>query len=626
MQFNRSLPLLIFLFLPVWGGDLLAAPLSVPETWEQRTVSPALQLPQTSEADRQAPASTLVVDPPASLPSTSSVTSSPGSLSLPSSTIEGGHPVDVSPLPFREDVAGEGETALVDGEGEEVLPLLDPVAIEEARILTEEEATPPEDEGATIQVTELQFDFPVVENQKVQYYIDYFTGPGRSVFNRWLERSTRYLPYMREVLAAQGLPRDLAYLSIVESGLNPKAYSWAHASGPWQFIPGTGKIFGLETNYWWDERRDFEKSTLAAARFLKELHGLFNGDWYLALASYNAGPGAVARAIERSGSTDFWTLAHNSYLPEETKNYIPKLLAVLLIAKQPEKYGFTDTQFLEPITCDKVTVEGPTDLAVVARLAGSSYDEIKALNPELKRWCTPPKLESYQLNLPAGTKENFLAAYAELPVAERRNYAVHKLAKGETLKGLARQHRLSIDEILRTNSLSSVKSVKVGRNLVIPLRPGVDAIPREDLLDDPVTIKIVKSKMYKVMKGDTLSKISHRSGVSLAQLKSWNRLSDRSRLHIGQILLVGPGKGSSSLTAKARAPAGKSTSKVATKLSASAGNKIVYTVKKGDTIYKIARQYAVNPAQVLSWNGLADEHTLQPGQNLTLRVLGRKGG
>ncbi len=613
MQLNRCLPLLVFLFLPLWSGDLLAASLSAPETWAQGTVSPSLQLPQTILEKQEATALTVV----ATAPMPSFITES-------RPLQEEMQPVVVSLLPAENDPGAEDGDA---EEREEVLELVDPEAIEEARILTEDEATPPEDEGATVEVTELQFDFPVVENQKVQYYIDYFTGPGRNAFSRWLERTTRYLPYMQEVFAAQGLPRDLVYLSIVESGLNPKAYSWAHASGPWQFIPSTGKIFGLEADYWWDERRDFEKSTQAAALFLKELYGLFNNDWYLAVAAYNAGPGAVARAIERSGDNDFWTLAHNAYLPQETRNYIPKLLAVLLIAKQPEKYGFTNTTYLEPIACDKVTVEGPVDLAVIARLTDSSYGEIKALNPELKRWCTPPKLESYQLNLPVGTKENFLAAYAELPAAERRNYRVHKLAKGETVKGLARQYRLSVDEILQANSLTSSKKLKIGRNLVIPLRAGVEPIPREDLFDDPVVIKTAKSKIYKVKKGDTLSKIARNSGVSLTQLKSWNRLTDRSRLQIGQVLRVGPGKKSThSSTATAKASTKKTSSKTAKKSAASAGNKIVYTVKKGDTVYKIARQYAVNPAQVLTWNGLGNEHTLQPGQNLTLRLQGRKGG
>jgi membrane-bound lytic murein transglycosylase D len=601
MQLNRCLFSLLLFVLSLWGGELLAVSSTAPETWSQQTVSPFLQLPQSIPVENETAA--LALDPP------------PEML----------QPADPSSL--SSDDAEEGEGADDAEEGEDLLTLVDPEAIEEALILTEDETSPPEDEGATIAVTELQFDFPVVENQKVQYYIDYFTGPGRNVFQRWLERSSRYLPYMQEVFAAQGLPRDLVYLSIVESGLNPKAYSWAHASGPWQFIPSTGRIFGLEADYWRDERRDFEKSTQAAARFLKELHGTFKGDWYLALAAYNAGPGAVARAIERSNSSDFWTISHNLHLPLETRNYVPKLLAVLLIAKQPEKYGFIDTQFLEPIACDTVTVEGPVDLAVIARLADSSYAEIKTLNPELKRWCTPPKLQSYEINLPLGTKDDFLAAYAELPATQRRDYKAHKVAKGETLKGLAKHYRLSVNDILQANSLSTAKAVKVGRTLVIPLRAGVEMIPREDLIDDPVVSKIAKSKSYKVKKGDTLSKIARKSGVTLTQLKSWNRLTDRSRLQIGQVLLVGPGKkAAQTAMAKGKTAPQKGSSQIAKKSPSATGKKIVHTVKKGDTVYGIARQYAVNPAQLLSWNNLGSEHILQPGQNLTVRVQSRKGG
>lgn len=614
MSLKRWPSLLFIIVFALCCRELWADTLTDPDLWAQGTVSPSLQLPQTSPQWGEGNGSGLAVASP--------VSSQSNALSVASIPLEPSS-VSASPLYEEEDL----ETG-VDGEGEEDddLALIDPAAVDEALILTEDQSDPPEDEGASIAVTELQFDFPVVENQKVQYYIDYFTGPGRNAFSRWLERTPRYLPYMQEVFAAQGLPRDLVYLSIVESGLNPKAYSWAHASGLWQFIPSTGKIFGLDADYWRDERRDFEKSTQAAALFLKELYELFDGNWYLAVAAYNAGPGAVTRAIERSGTTDFWEMAHHQYLPEETRNYVPKLLAVLLIAKQLERYGFTEVSYQEPIACDKVTVEGPVDLAVVARLSGSSYSEIKALNPELKRWCTPPSMESYQLNLPSGTRDAFLVAYDELPRAERREYKIHKVNKGETLKSLAKENRLSVDEILRANSLVRAKMVKVGSNLLIPLRSGVEAIPREDLFEDPIIVKTAKGRTYKVKKGDTLSRIARRHGVTLAQLKSWNRMTGKSRLRIGQVIQLGPGKNSShSLATTAKAPTKKSSAKGRGK-SSSEASKIVYRVKKGDTVYKIARQYAVKPAQVLSWNGLDHEHVLQPGQNLTLRVQGRKGG
>lgn len=611
MHLLRGVALLFFSILPGWTLPALSAAASAPEAWPQTTVSASLQLPSAGLR----PAATELAGRPAQ--------------TLDITLVREAEPAFApATLPEAEDEAALALTA-GDEEVEETLAPVDPETLEEVQVLAGEETTPPDDEGVTLPATEVQFDFPVVENQKVQYYIDYFTGPGRKVFTRWMERSTRYLPYMQEVFASHGLPRDLAYLSIVESGLNPKAYSWAHASGPWQFIGSTGKMFGLESDYWRDERRDFEKSTQAAALFLKELHGIFEGDWYLAVASYNAGPGAVGRAIERSGSRDFWTIAHTPHLPEETKNYIPKLLAVLLIAKQPERYGFADTAFQEPLICDTVTLPAPTDVEVIARLAGSSYQEIKALNPELKRWCTPPKEENYRVNLPLGTKESFLAAYAELPEEERTNYTLRKVGKGETLKGLARAYRLSSDELLRLNALSSPKAVKAGRNLVIPLRPGVGPIPVEDLRDDPVAVKIAGSKRYTVKKGDNLSKIARRTGVSLANLKAWNRLSNKSRLKVGQVLLVGPGKGkgkgAAATVAKGKTGTKKGGGRTAQQ-AAKAGDKVVYKVKKGDTVYQIARQYDVTPANILSWNGLSREHVLQPGQSLTLRLPGRKGG
>lgn len=620
MRLRRGQTLLFILLLCSWGVSALAGT-SDPASWAQTTVSASLQLPDatgspTSTPTQAEPLNISIIrdSPQASAPSPETVT----------------HPGNESMATQQTDADGDDDGSLAAGDGaavdEEELAPVDPETLEEVKVLVGEETTPPDDEGVTVPATEVHFDFPVVENQKVQYYIDYFTGPGRKVFTRWLERSTRYLPYMQDVFASHGLPRDLAYLSIVESGLNPKAYSWAHASGPWQFIYSTGKSFGLENDYWWDERRDFEKSTQAAALFLKELYTLFGGNWYVAVASYNAGAGTLQRAIERTGSDDFWVLAHSRYLPEETKNYIPQLLAVLLIAKQPDKYGFTDTAFLSPLPCDVVTVPAATDVEVIARLSGSSYEEIKALNPELKRWCTPPHVESYDVNLPLGTKDSFLAGYAELPPEQRLNYQVHKVDKGETLKGIAKKYRLNVDQLVQFNALAGLKSVRPGRHLVIPLHPDCAPIPVEDLRDDPAPVKIARSKQYKVRKGDTLTKISLRTGTSVSNLKAWNRLSNKSRLRIGQVLVVGAkGKGPTSVAATKKGK-GNTSAKSAVRTTTAANSKVVYTVKAGDTVYKIARQYEVTPGNILSWNSLPKEHVLRPGQNLTLRVPGRKGG
>lgn len=514
------------------------------------------------------------------------------------------------------DESGEGEFTPVNGEQldeESAEASLDPETLEETKVLTDESAAPPDDEGVTVQTKEVVFDFPVVENQKVQYFIDYYTGSERKVFGRWLERATRYIPYIQETFAAHGLPRDLAYLAIVESGLNPKAYSWAHASGPWQFIRGTGKIFDLESDYWIDERRDFEKSTVAAARYLKELYNIFDGDWYLAVAAYNAGDGKVMRATRCVGSRDFWVLSRTRYLKEETKNYIPKLLAVLMIAKQPEKYGFTDLQPQPPFEFDTVTLASPTDLEVVARLTDSNYEQIKSLNPELKRWCSPPKVENYVLKVPVGTKELFQTAYNELPEAERVNYKYHKVAKGETLKGLSKLYKISVAEILAVNSIPpNTKTIKTGKSLAVPLRKGVTPIPAEDLLDDPVQVKVA-GKTYKVHQGDTLGKIAKRSGLSVKKLMAWNGLGPKSTLRIGQVLALGPWKVKKPQTAKAKPVAAKV-------------EKLVYKVREGDTLSDIAHKYEVSAAQIRTWNELPKSYVLQPGDRLKLRVSGRRGG
>ncbi len=323
------------------------------------------------------------------------------------------------PPPTFDPVAGlEPELAVP---VEEELP--DPETQEDNLLLSSVNQSPPEDEGVTVApVEEVTFDFPVVENDKVRYYVDFYTGSGKRTFRRWLERSGRYLPLMRKEFAEAGLPQDLAYLAMVESGFNDRAYSWAHAVGPWQFIESTGKGYGLQSDWWRDERRDFAKATRAATRFLKDLHRRFDGNWYLAVAAYNAGGGKISRAISKYNSRDFWQISRGKYLQQETKNYVPKLLAVLLIAKEPEKYGFTDLNYQEPLNFETVEVATTTDLEVIAKLSGTPYEEIKRLNPELKRWCTPPGVENYQLRVPAGAGAAFKVKYAVLPKERRANY------------------------------------------------------------------------------------------------------------------------------------------------------------------------------------------------------------
>lgn len=540
-------------------------------------------------------------------------------------------------IPESEEELGEEAEAAAD---EDVLAAaVDPETIEDNLLLIGPDQEAPEEIGANVEPLAGLFDFPVVENQQVRYFIDYYTGPGRSIFARWLERSTRYHPMMQKIFAEYGLPQDLVYLAMVESGYNPKAYSWAHASGPWQFIRGTGRIFGLHDDWWRDERRDFEKSTRAAARYLKELQETFPGNWYLSVASYNCGAGAVARAISRGGSRDFWELSQGKFLPEETRNYVPKLLAVLLIAKQPEKYGFVGLNNQPPLHYETVTVPSTTDLEVVARLCGVTYEEIKQLNPELKRWSTPPGVKDYQLRLPLSTSERFLSDYALLPADQRANYEHHVIKSGDTLQGLAKRYRIRVDDILALNTISNPRALKVGRSLILPLRKGLSRLPLEELGDDYARTVRPAVRTHTVKKGDTLGKLAKRFAVSERELRAWNRLGKKAALRPGQKLVVSAGakgKGKGTNTAKVAAK-GKASGKVtktgktktqtvAKSESKTKVSKIVYKVKAGDTLSGIARRYDVPVARIRDWNKLSSGHVLRPGDQIKLMVAGASRG
>ncbi|WP_298037198.1 LysM peptidoglycan-binding domain-containing protein [uncultured Desulfuromonas sp.] len=488
----------------------------------------------------------------------------------------------------------------------EEAPAVDPETLEDNRLLTGAGQLPPEDEGETVPAEKVVFDFPVVENDKVRYFIDYYTGPGRRTFARWLQRSGRYLPMMRQIFAEEGLPLDLAYLAMVESGFNDRAYSWAHAVGPWQFIESTGRMYGLESNWWRDERRDFEKATRSAARFLKDLHRRFDGDWYLAVASYNAGGGKVNGAIRKYRTRDFWELSRGSHLQTETKNYVPKLLAVLQIAKEPAKYGFTDLEFQPPLAYDVVLLPTATDLDVVARLCDVPYEEIKGLNPELKRWCTPPEIKNYPVRVPAGSAQRFTEAYAQLPPADRANYKRHRVSNGDTLLALAQRYNIRVKDIIALNGIKNPRALRIGTDLILPLKKGYSRLPVDEMEDDYVRSR---RRTYTVRKGDSLWKIARKFSVSEKELRVWNRLGWSNVIRPGQTLAV------SASGAKGRKTTGNGDG---------APRKIVYEVRKGDTLWGIGRQFEVATRQIRNWNNLPKNHVLRPGDQLTLLVQARQ--
>lgn len=467
-----------------------------------------------------------------------------------------------------------------------------------------------EEEGESVSYPEIVFDFPVVENDRVRYFVDLYSGPGRHTFARWLERSGRYIPMMRPIFAEYGLPEDLVYLAMVESGFNSRAYSWAHAVGPWQFIESTGRMYGLQNDWWFDERRDPEKATHAAARFLRDLHKQFEGDWYLAVAAYNAGPGRIQGAIRTLGSRDFWQISRGQHLQLETRQYVPKLLATLIIVKDLDKYGFSNLEYYEPLAYELVKVPSATDLELVAELCGISYEEIKALNPELKRWSTPPGRKNHELRIPLGSKERFVEAYAKVPADQRVRYHRHRVKSGDTLLKLAGQYNIRVEDIITLNSIRDPRALRIGQDLILPLRQGYTTRPIKELADDHDR---TRRRSYTVRQGDSLWSIARRFEVTEKDLRVWNKLGWSNVLRPGQVLIV-----SSSAVSQAASRTAKRSNQPLTRLT--------YTVKPGDTLWDIGRRYQVATRDIMNWNNLGENHILRPGDQLTLMVPESQSG
>jgi len=312
------------------------------------------------------------------------------------------------------------------------------------------------------------FDIPIVINAKVEQSIKYFQTTIREKFVTWLGRSEKYIPFMKNLLKEYGLPEDLVYLSLIESGFNPYAYSRAKAVGLWQFISLTGKRYGLKVNWWVDERRDPEKSTIAAAKYLKDLYEMFSC-WYLAAAGYNAGEYKIIKAIKRYRTEDFWKLTQHRYLKRETKDYVPLMIAAAIVAKDPEKYGFIDVEYQEPLRYEDVKVPELTDLSLIAKACEISLDEIKDLNPELRRGVTPPNETEYEIKIPFGKKDLFLKNFEALQPLEKFQFKTHPVKKGETLKGIARQYRVDLEPLLEINHLNKTSQISKGMTLLIPI-------------------------------------------------------------------------------------------------------------------------------------------------------------
>jgi membrane-bound lytic murein transglycosylase D len=310
--------------------------------------------------------------------------------------------------------------------------------------------------------------FPSLLNEKVKGFVSFFQGRAESFFSRSLARSLAYEEMMKRILREKNLPEELFYLALIESGYNPTALSRAKASGIWQFVAQTAKRYGLRVDKWVDERRDPEKSTYAAAEYLKTLHGLFNS-WDLAAAGYNAGEGKVMRAMKNARSNDFWEISESRHLKLETKKYVPMFLAAVTIAKEPQKYGFTDIAYHSPLVYEKVKVPPSTSLALIAKAAETDLSEIRSLNPALIREKTPPNSPSFDIKVPMGKKEAFEKNFSLLsnrPPAGKKSQ--HNVCSGETLSRVAKKYRVSLQELCTVNGIAPNTPIKPGSTLKIP--------------------------------------------------------------------------------------------------------------------------------------------------------------
>ncbi|MDA1305996.1 MAG: transglycosylase SLT domain-containing protein, partial [Acidobacteria bacterium] len=342
-------------------------------------------------------------------------------------------------------------------------------------------------------------------------------------------RGAKFMPMVQSVFRAEGLPLDLAYLAIVESGFKTNALSRASARGIWQFMPATGKEHGLVQNWFIDERSDPEKSTRAAAQYLKTLNKMFDGDWHLAMASYNAGPGRVSRAVKSSRLNDYWKLtATSKFLPRETRNYVPMILAAVIIAKNPTQYGFTPGD-APPLAYDRVTVPNALDLRAVAEWTEASIEELRELNPELRRTTTP--VGAHDLKVPIGTAPIVEARLAEASPSAFAQFERHAVRSGQTLAVVARQYKVTTADLAAANGLTTRSRLRAGQSLMIPRAVSAALASRPAAPPEPTTVT------YRVRRGDTLTRIAREFDTTVNELKRWNSLNS-SRIGVGDRLTI----------------------------------------------------------------------------------------
>jgi len=452
-----------------------------------------------------------------------------------------------------ERISGHELTALAQADGfAEKAP--EPASIDDLLVIATFETPTPTAETERTVAQDLEVvghDIDIPQNARVLTYVELFTGRLKGYLEEGLSRGAQYLPMIQDVFRAEGLPLDLAYVPLIESAFKPNAMSRAKAKGMWQFMRGTALENGLRHDWYIDERADPEKATRAAAKYLKTLYSMFD-DWHLALASYNGGPGRVQRAIKRSGRDDFWKLSATSrYLPRETRDYVPLILAAIIIARNPSQYEMEVAPFETPLF-ETVTVAGAVDIRRVAEWAGASVQDIQDLNPELRRWTTPIRATEYELKVPMGAAEVINTRLAESGSDDLAPLSHYTVKKGETLLSISKKLSVSRSDLAEANYLSTKSKLDTGQQLIIPRAPTllaartepspagqpdavlVTARPATAPNDEP---QARTTTTHRVTRGETLSSIAKRYGTTVALIKELNSLRDNV-IHVGQRLII----------------------------------------------------------------------------------------
>jgi membrane-bound lytic murein transglycosylase D len=451
-----------------------------------------------------------------------------------------------------------------------------------------------------------RYDFPITMNSRVEGWIDYFTGRGRPHMERYLGRSSRYIPLMKQILKREGLPEDLVYLALIESGFNLRAKSRARAVGPWQFIRGTGKRYGLRIDGWLDERQDPVRSTEAAASYLKDLYLMFES-WYLAAAAYNAGEYKIMRSISATKTNNFWNIAQTSHLRRETKDYVPKLIAASIIAKNPEKYGFEEIAYLDPLEYETVPVNFSVSLKKIAELVDAPVEELEDLNPQLRRGVVPPQMANYEIRVPVGSRalvERAVAAMkGNLSVAQLdREYEIRR---GDTLTTVARRHRISKADLAAANGMGATSREK--------LEPGSTLlIPKNAKQVAEVQTPKGSSTEHIVQSGESLWSIAEQYNVTIGDLFEWNDL-DNAKIFPGRKIAVHAKNGAEAAVQKVRTPQSVVSGP------ADSGGFVDHRVQSGETVWSIAEKYSVSVRQIYRWNAMRRSR-INPGDTLKIKA------